>query len=77
MKRSVIDANSIRKSLAKATALVAAAVASASCVVNADSIFVGNYEYVTNCVDSGIEVQKSPIAQIGTGMAYELGAGTW
>ena len=40
MKRSVIDANSIRKSLAKATALVAAAVASASCVVNAADLTV-------------------------------------
>ena len=77
MKLLLFKSNRARKSTAGTAALVVAAIALTSGLSYADGIFVGNYEYATNQVNSGTAVQTSPIAQAGTGTIYKFGAGTW
>ena len=77
MKYSALNTGFAQKTATGAPALVVAAIALTSGLSYADDIFVGNYEYATNQVNSGTAVQTSPIAQAGTGTIYKFGAGTW
>ncbi len=77
MKCSALNAGFMQQSATMATVLVVVAIVLTSGLANADGIFVGNCEYSISQIDDGTAVQTAPIAQVETGAAYKIGAGTW